>query len=231
MPRLRFELGPVLATMLLFAAALVVNEWVVSPTRFVPGINWIVPACRGALAVHLCCLPKRGGGLAAGVVAGLLFPLLSQRPFVPSWRDSGVGGTLSGLPTGPAPLRYGGFPANWPPFACFICVMVYSIASPLLHHVWFAIQGSPIWPGVSGHVHWRPERHAHRDLHDEGAAVCGFSGPDPALGRTIGTPTGWRFWHKTKRRRHWPGNEGTVFALVARRGFDCLGSPCCRWSG
>ncbi len=144
MPRLRFELGLVLATMLLFAAALVVNEWLFPQLEFVPGISWVyLPA-----GVRLLCtlLFAEAGAVGLLLVSWLVcffhfFPNDPLRSF--------MGGILASA----APYlvyrlaqRHFGMAAslaNLTPLRLLHLCLAYSIASPLLHHVWFAIQGQP----------------------------------------------------------------------------------------
>lgn len=144
MERVRFELGLVLATMVLFVAALVINVWIFPKLEFVPGISWVyLPAgvrllCTllfaeagavGLLLVSwLVCFfyffpndPLRSfmGGILASVAPYLVYRL-AQRAY-------GIGASL----------------ANLTPARLLNLCLAYSIASPLLHHIWFAIQGQP----------------------------------------------------------------------------------------
>lgn len=141
-PTLRLQIGQVLVTMALFLAMLWINEQLFRRLEFAPGINWVyLPA-----GVRLLCtlLFAEAGAIGLLIVSWLvsfliLFPDDPERAF--------VGGIVAAL----APwLVYRGASRAWglqaslrnlTPARLLLLALVYSIASPLLHHLWFAWKG------------------------------------------------------------------------------------------
>lgn len=144
MAQVRFEWGWVLATMVLFVATLAINIWLFPKFEFVPGISWVyLPA-----GMRLLCtlLFAEAGAVGLLLVSWLVcffyfFPndplrsfmggiLASAAPYLVyrvAQRAYGIGASL----------------ANLTPARLLNLCLAYSIASPLLHHIWFAIQGQP----------------------------------------------------------------------------------------
>ena len=140
--RLRHQLAMVAATMVLFLAMVALNEWLFRRLEFAPGIHWVyLPA-----GMRLLCTLLFGDAGAVGLLlvswgVGFLyfFPHDFQRAF--------MGGLLATL----APWlvfrwarrAYGlhASLANLTPQRLLVLVLLYSIASPLLHHVYFALHG------------------------------------------------------------------------------------------
>jgi hypothetical protein len=132
----------VVATMVLFITTLTINEWLLMRFEFVRGINWIyLPAGIRLLSTLLFA--------EAGAV-GLLFVswLVSYFYFFPDdLLRAFAGGILATL----APYsiyrfaqhKYGlhASLANLTPKRLLVLIVAYSVASPLLHHIWFALQG------------------------------------------------------------------------------------------
>jgi hypothetical protein len=136
------QLAMVLATVLLFGGMLAINEWMFRSFEFAPGINFIyLPA-----GVRLLCtlLFATAGAVGLLIVSWLVsflvfFPGQFERPF---W-----GGIIAAV----APyLVYLGARHAWglhaslqnlSPARLLVLVLAYSIASPLLHHVYFAFNG------------------------------------------------------------------------------------------
>ena len=138
----RQQLAYVLATMASFAALLAVNEWLFARLEFLPGINWIyLPAgmrllCpllfgeAGALGLLLVSwgvsflyfFPDQPGRAFWG---GLLATAAPYGVYRLARRRWGLGASLVNL----TPRRLLGL--------CLAC----SLASPLLHHVYFALRG------------------------------------------------------------------------------------------
>ena len=142
MSNLRLHLGQIVATMAMFLAMLWINEQLFRWLEFAPGINWIyLPA-----GVRLLCtlLFAEAGAIGLLLVSWLasfllLFPDDPERAF--------AGGILAAL----APwlvyrgaARAWGFEAslrNLTPGRLLLLALAYSVASPLLHHLWFAWRG------------------------------------------------------------------------------------------
>jgi hypothetical protein len=140
--KFRLQLAMVLATMVLFAAMLALNEWMFTRLEFAPGINFVyLPA-----GMRLLCTLLFGEAGALGLLLVswavsflVFFPGQFARPF---W-----GGIIAAV----APYavyraacwRYGleASLANLTPRRLLVLVVAYSLASPLLHHVYFAAMG------------------------------------------------------------------------------------------
>lgn len=138
--RLQFTL--VLATILLFGATLALNEWLFRWMEFAPGINFVyLPA-----GMRLVCtlLFAEAGAVGLLLVSWwvsffLFFPGQFERPFIggivaaaaPYLVYRGARHFLALEPT----LR------NLTPRGLLVLVLAYSVASPLLHHLYFALDG------------------------------------------------------------------------------------------
>lgn len=140
MSQLRLNLFMVAATMILFAIALAINEAFFTKLEFAAGINWIyLPA-----GVRLLCTLLFGEAGAVGLLliswAVCFFYFFPNDPI-----RSFAGGILASA----APyLVYLGARrlyglqatlANLSPARLLYCALAFSIASPLLHHLWFAL--------------------------------------------------------------------------------------------
>jgi hypothetical protein len=139
---LRARFLQVLATMALFLAMLWINEWLFRWLEFAPGINWVyLPA-----GVRLLCtlLFAEAGAIGLLLVSwyasfAYFFPDDPERAF--------MGGILAAV----APYavyrgahRFYGFEGslrNLTPRRLLVLAVACSIASPLLHHLWFAWRG------------------------------------------------------------------------------------------
>jgi hypothetical protein len=142
MNHVRFQAAMVGATMLAFVAMLVANEWLFTRLEFVPGINWIyLPAGMRLLCVLLF---GNAGALGLLLVSWLacffyFFPDDDLRSF--------VGGVLAAaapwIANRLAQQAFGLHASlnNLSPGRLLVCIVLYSIASPLLHHIWFAVHG------------------------------------------------------------------------------------------
>lgn len=142
MGRLRTEIAMVLTTMAFFIAMLGINEWLFPRLEFVPGINYVyLPA-----GVRLLCtlLFAEAGAIGLLLVSWIVcFFYFFPHDYVRSF----MGGILAAL----APyLIYrmaqraygiGASLAQMTPRRLLVLTVAYSIASPLLHHLWFAIHG------------------------------------------------------------------------------------------
>lgn len=139
---LRHHLAQVLATVVLFLGMLGLNAWLFTRLEFAPGINWVyLPA-----GMRLLCtlLFAEAGALGLLLVSWFVsfvffFPDEFDRAF--------VGGILASV----APyLVYLGARHFWglqsslrnlTPGRLLMLSLAFSIASPLLHHLWFAWRG------------------------------------------------------------------------------------------
>jgi hypothetical protein len=132
----------VATTMLAFVAMLVANEWLFTRLEFVPGINWIyLPA-----GMRLLCVLLFGDAGAIGLL--LVSWLVCFFYFFPDdYLRSFMGGVLAAaapyLANRLAQQVFGlrASLTNLSPGRLLVCIVLYSIASPLLHHIWFAVHG------------------------------------------------------------------------------------------
>lgn len=129
----------VVATILMFIAALAVNELFLLGLEFAPGINWIyLPAGVRLLSTLLFAEAGAIGLLIVswGVSFFLFFPNDPVRAFA-----GGILATLSPYLVYLGMRRYGGLDAGLTRLTSarlLFAALAYSIASPLLHHLWFA---------------------------------------------------------------------------------------------
>ncbi len=142
MNQLRFQAAMVVTTMLAFIAMLAANEWLFTRLEFVPGINWIyLPA-----GMRLLCVLLFGDAGAIGLL--LVSWLVCFFYFFPNdFMRSFMGGILAAaapwIANRIAQQAFGLRASlnNLSPARLLVCIVLYSIASPLLHHIWFAIHG------------------------------------------------------------------------------------------
>jgi hypothetical protein len=139
---LRLQAMMVIATMVIFVVMLAINEWLFTRFEFARGINWIyLPA-----GIRLLSTLLFG---AAGAIGLLLVSwLVCFFYFFPDdLMRSFAGGILAAL--GPyliyraAQHTYGlhASLATLTPKRLLVLIVAYSVASPLLMHTWFALQG------------------------------------------------------------------------------------------
>lgn len=140
---LRTQISSVVATILLFTSMLALNEWLFKRLEFTPGINWVyLPAGMRLLCTLLFAEAGAVGLLLVswGVSFLWFFPHDASRAF--------VGGIVAAL----APYLvyrmakhvWGLHPllTNLTPARLLVLSVAYAVASPLLHHAWFALQGA-----------------------------------------------------------------------------------------
>lgn len=125
-------------TIVLFSAMLGVNEALFRSLEFAPGINWIyLPA-----GMRLLCTLLFGGAGAVGLL------IVSWAVcFLYFFPDDVLRSFVGGLLAAAAPyvvyllaVRVYGLQSslsNLTPRGLFACIVAYSLASPLLHHLWF----------------------------------------------------------------------------------------------
>ena len=142
MQNMRVQVCMVLATMVLFGLMLTANEWLFTRFEFAKGINWVyLPAGMRLLCTLLFAEAGAIGLLLVSWAVCFLY-------FFP---DDYVRSFMGGILASAAPylayrLARWGFGleaslANLSPARLLACVLGCSIASPLLHHIWFALQG------------------------------------------------------------------------------------------
>lgn len=150
MSQLRLQFTMVLITIVLFLLMLAMNEWLFKHAEFVPGINWVyLPA-----GIRLLCTLLFGGAGAIGLL--IVSWLVSFFYFFPDdFLRAFVGGIVATIaPYGVYKLAQHAFGlqgslANLTSGRLLICIVASSVASPLLHHLWFALHGAP-QPLLSG---------------------------------------------------------------------------------
>ena len=144
MSQFRLQFTMVLATIILFLLTLAINEWLFKYAEFLPGINWIyLPA-----GVRLLSTLLFGGAGAIGLL--IVSWLVSFLYFFPdNFMRAFVGGIVATIaPYGVYKLAQHAFGlhgslVNLTPGRLLICIVACSFASPLLHHLWFALHGDP----------------------------------------------------------------------------------------
>ena len=129
----------IVLTIVLFIGALGVNEWLFTRLEFAPGINWIyLPA-----GVRLLSTLLFGATGAIGLL--LVSWAVSFFYFFP---DDPMRAFAGGILASAAPyLVYLGLQRFWglqpslknlTPKRLLLCSLIFALASPLLHHLWFA---------------------------------------------------------------------------------------------
>jgi hypothetical protein len=138
----RLQAAMVLATILLFSALLAVNEWLFRSLQFAPGIHFVyLPAGMRLLCTLLFAEAGAVGLLIVSwaVTYLLVFPGQGDRAFVAGLISAAAPYAVYSL----ARWRYGlaASLANLTPRRLLALVLAYSLASPLLHHLYFAWSG------------------------------------------------------------------------------------------
>jgi hypothetical protein len=139
---LRFHFFSVISTAIGFILSLWLNEHLFAHSEFVRGINWVyLPAGIRLLSTLL---------LGADGAIGLLFASWAVNFFF-LFPDDFLRAFVGGIIAAAAPYavyrlaqeRYGldASLVNLTPKRLLVLVLAYSIASPLLHHIWFALHG------------------------------------------------------------------------------------------
>jgi hypothetical protein len=142
MSNLRLHFISVLGTVAVFILSLWLNERIFTHSEFVRGVNWVfLPAGVRLLATLLLGADGAIGLFVASLIVnfGYYFPHDTVRSI--------VGAILASIaPYGVYRLareRYGlsANLSNLTPGRLLVLVLAYSFASPLLHHLWFALRG------------------------------------------------------------------------------------------
>jgi hypothetical protein len=145
MSNTRLQITMVCTTMLAFVLMLIVNEWLFTRLEFARGINWIyLPA-----GMRLLCTLLFGEAGAVGLL--LVSWLVCFFYFFP---DDYLRSFMGGILAAAAPYlayrvaqHFYGLQAslqNLSPRRLLACIVGYAIASPLLHHLWFALHGDTV---------------------------------------------------------------------------------------
>ncbi|WP_233886956.1 hypothetical protein [Paraburkholderia flagellata] len=143
MGSLRLHLWSITGTVAAFLASLWLNQAIFAGTSFVQGINWIyLPSGVRLLSTLLVGFD----GFVGLLVAGLLADFLYWFPHDPVRAIAGaiLGSLAPYLVYRLALERYHlrASLANLTPTRLLVLAVAYSIANPLLHHIWFALQGN-----------------------------------------------------------------------------------------
>ena len=139
---LRQHCMQVVATMALFLAMLWLNEWLFRRLEFAPGIHWVyLPAGMRLLCTLLFAEAGAVGLLLVSWFVSFVFffPGDPARAFV-----GGFLATLAPWLVYRGARRVYGFEGslrNLTPSRLLVLALVYSVASPLFHHLWFALRG------------------------------------------------------------------------------------------
>ncbi|MEH6436727.1 hypothetical protein [Massilia sp. DD77] len=139
MSQLKLQVMMIAATIALFIATLALNELLFTRLEFSSGINWVyLPA-----GVRLLCTLLFGGAGAIGLL------LVSWAVcFLYFFPDDMIRSFVGGILASAAPYlvylimqRHWGLMAslqNLTPRRLLLCSFAFALASPLLHHLWFA---------------------------------------------------------------------------------------------
>ena len=148
--RLGLQLGMIMITIVAFLTMVGGNELLFKAGEFVPGINWIyLPAGVRLLATLLFGLSGAVGLLLSAwcvnfwlffpddfsrsFLGGIIAAVAPYSVYIMARRFYGLQGSLVNLTAG----------------KLLICIVVYSLASPLMHHVWFHLR-DPVGHDWSG---------------------------------------------------------------------------------
>jgi hypothetical protein len=142
MSQLRINVMMVVVTNILFVLMLIVNEWLFTRWEFTHGINWIyLPA-----GMRLLCTLLFGGAGAIGLLS-VSWAVCFFYFFPDDYLRSFMGGILAAaapyLVYCVAQKAYGlrASLTNLTAKNLLVCIFAYSVASPLLHHIWFFLHG------------------------------------------------------------------------------------------
>lgn len=142
MSQFRLDVTMIVATNVLFVLMLLVNEWLFTQLEFASGINWVyLPA-----GMRLLCTLLFGGAGAIGLLT-VSWAVCFFHFFPDDYLRSFMGGILAAaapyLVYCVAQKVYGlrASLTNLTPKRLLVCIFAYSVASPLLHHIWFFLHG------------------------------------------------------------------------------------------
>ncbi|MGF6609349.1 hypothetical protein OKW45_004271 [Paraburkholderia sp. WSM4175] len=143
MSSLRLHFWSITATVIAFMVSLWINQVVFTDTSFVRGINWIfLPSGVRLLSTLLVGFD----GFVGLLVGGLLMDFFYWFPHDPVRSIAGaiLGSLAPYLVYRLALERYDlkASLTNLTPKRLLVLAVAYSVANPLLHHIWFALQGN-----------------------------------------------------------------------------------------
>lgn len=144
MSQFRLQVVMVFATILMFLLTLAINEALFSYAELMPGINWVyLPA-----GIRLLSILLFGGAGAVGLL--IVSWLVSFFYFFPDdFMRAFVGGIVATMaPYGVYLIAQRAFDLrssliNLTSGRLLVCIVACSFASPLLHHIWFALHEAP----------------------------------------------------------------------------------------
>jgi hypothetical protein len=142
MSSLRLHFWSITGTVIAFVVSLWINQMVFADTSFVRGINWIyLPSGVRLLSTLLVGVD----GFIGLLVAGLLVDFFYWFPHDPLRATAGaIFGSLAPYLVYRLALEHYNLRAsltNLTPKRLLVLAVAYSIANPLLHHIWFALRG------------------------------------------------------------------------------------------
>ena len=142
MGSLRLHFWSITGTVVAFVLSLRINQMVFADTSFVRGINWIyLPSGVRLLSTLLVGFD----GFVGLLVGGLLMDFFYWFPHDPVRAIAGaILGSLAPYIVYRFALEYYDLRAtltNLTPKRLLVLAVAYSIANPLLHHLWFALRG------------------------------------------------------------------------------------------
>ncbi|RQZ27146.1 hypothetical protein DIE16_32015 [Burkholderia sp. Bp9090] len=142
MGSLRLHFWSITGTVVAFVLSLWINQMVFADTSFVRGINWIyLPSGVRLLSTLLVGFD----GFVGLLVGGLLMDFFYWFPHDPVRAIAGaILGSLAPYIVYRFALEYYDLRAtltNLTPKRLLVLAVAYSIANPLLHHLWFALRG------------------------------------------------------------------------------------------
>jgi hypothetical protein len=143
MSNLRLHFWSITGTLIAFLVSLWINQEVFTHTSFVRGINWIfLPSGVRLLSTLLVGFD----GFVGLLVGGLLMDFFYWFPHDPVRSIAGaiLGSLAPYLVYRLALERYDlkASLTNLTPKRLLVLAVAYSVANPLLHHIWFALQGN-----------------------------------------------------------------------------------------
>jgi hypothetical protein len=139
---LKLHVYSVVGTIIVFILALWANQQIFTHSQFVRGVNWIyLPAGIRLLATLLLGADGALGLLVASWLVNFFY--FFPNDFIRSFAGGIIAAAAPYAVYRLARERYGlqASLANLTPKRLLVLVLAYSVASPLLHHIWFVLRG------------------------------------------------------------------------------------------